>query len=62
MVGDMGHMGRLINPRPAADNTEPVFQIEVGLPSLVRGRRVKKKIALYINATITWYLKPFLTS
>ena len=27
---------------PGADNTEPVFQIMVDLPSLERGRRVKK--------------------
>ena len=26
-----------------ADNTEPVFQIPVGLPSLERGRHAKKK-------------------
>ena len=42
MVGDMGHMGGLINPAPGEDNTEQVFQIPVGLPSLERGRRVKK--------------------
>ena len=41
----MGHMGGLINPRPGADNTEPVFQIPVGLPSLKRGRCVKKDIS-----------------
>ena len=40
MKGDMGH--GLINPATGADNTEPVFQIPVGLPSLERGRRVKK--------------------
>ena len=38
----MEHMGGLINPVPDADNTKPVFQIPVGLPSLERGRRVKK--------------------
>ena len=38
----MGHTGSLINPAPGADNTEPVFQISVGLPSLERGLRVKK--------------------
>ena len=43
MEGDMGHMGGLINPAPGADNTEPVFQIPVGLPSLKRGRSVKKQ-------------------
>ena len=42
MVGDMGHMGGLINHAPGADNTEPVFQIPVGLPNLERGRRDKK--------------------
>ena len=42
MVGDMGHMDGLITPALGADNTEPVFQIPVGLPSLERGRRVKK--------------------
>ena len=39
----MGHMGGLINSRAGADNTEPVFQIPVGLPGLERGRRVKKR-------------------
>ena len=39
----MGHTGGLINPAPGADNTEPVFQILVGLPNLERGRRVKKR-------------------
>ena len=34
--------GVLINLRPGADNTELVFQIHVGLPSLETGRRVKK--------------------
>ena len=38
----MGHMGSLINPALGEDNTEPLFQILVGLPSLKRGRRVKK--------------------
>ena len=38
-----GFMGGLITPAPGADNTEPVFQIPVGLPSLERGRRVKKR-------------------
>ena len=42
MEGDIGHMGGLINPAPGGDNTEPVFQIPVGLSSLERGRRVKK--------------------
>ena len=43
MEGDTGHMGGLISPlAPGADNTEPVFQIPVGLPSLERGRHVKK--------------------
>ena len=42
MEADMGNMGGLINPAPGADNTEPVFQIPVGLPSLERGCRVKK--------------------
>ena len=37
----MGHMGGLINPAPGVDNTEPVFQIPVGLPSLERGRHKK---------------------
>ena len=37
MAGDMGHMGGLISP-----DTELFFQIPVGLPSLERGRRVKK--------------------
>ena len=47
MVGDMGHMSGLINPRPGgADNTELVFQIPVGLPSLERERRVKKRVDL----------------
>ena len=40
----MGHMGGLITPAPGADNTEPVFQIPAGLPSLKRGRLVKKDI------------------
>ena len=41
----MGHMGGLINPAQGADNTELVFQIPVGLPSLEIGCRVKKKVA-----------------
>ena len=36
-------MGGLKKPRPGAENTEPVFQIPVGLPSLERGRRIQKK-------------------
>ena len=40
----MGHMGGLKKTRPEADNTEPVFQIPVGLPSLERGRHVKKNL------------------
>ena len=40
-MGDMGHMGGLINPRPGVDNTERFLQILLGLPSLERGRRVK---------------------
>ena len=41
-------MGGLINPVPGADNTEQVFQIPVGLPSLERGRRVKKGIPTHL--------------
>ena len=43
----MGHMGGLINSAPGMDNTEPVFQIPVGLPSLERGRGVKKSKLVY---------------
>ena len=42
MTGDMGHKDGLKKPAPGADNTEPVFQIPVGLPSLERGCHVKK--------------------
>ena len=42
MEGDMGRKGGLTNPAPGVDNTVLVFQIPVGLPSLGRGRRVKK--------------------
>ena len=42
MAGDMRHKGGLKKTAPGADNSEPIFQIPVGLPSLVRGRRVKK--------------------
>ena len=49
MEGDMGLKGGLINPAPGTDNTEPVFQIPVGLPSLVRGRRVKKRQCFVVS-------------
>ena len=52
MEGDTGHMGGLINPlAPGVDNTELVFQIPVGLPSLERGRHDKKSThkQLYIT-------------
>ena len=37
-----GELRKVWTGAPGADNTEPVFQIPVGLPSLERGRRVKK--------------------
>ena len=50
----MWHMCCLKKPAPGADNTEPVFQIPAALPSIERGRRVKKdRLAVRSTTTIT---------
>ena len=49
MEGDMGHLGGLINPRPGRGQYRAGFSIPVGLPSLERGRRVKKIIIKLTN-------------
>ena len=41
MVGGVGHKGGLRNPRPGAENAEPVIVTLVGLPRLERGHRKK---------------------
>ena len=43
MIGDVGHKGGLTNPRPWRGQCRTGFSIPVGLPSLARGRHVKKK-------------------
>ena len=45
-MGGVGHTGDLTNPRPGAEDAEPVIQIPVGLPCLKRGRLVKKNIVI----------------
>ena len=49
MVGDMGHMGGLINPASGTDNTEQVFQIQVGLPKSNKRALCQKKAYQFGN-------------
>ena len=50
MEGDMGRKGGLTTPAPGVDNTVPVFQIPVGLPSLGVSKKSMKveKIRLFL--------------
>ena len=43
-------MGGLTNPRPGAEDAEPVFLIPVGLPCLERGRLYKKNLSFSFSA------------
>ena len=42
MAGGVGHTGGLTNPRPGAEDAEPVVLMPVGLPCLERGRFIQK--------------------
>ena len=44
IVIDVGYMGALINPRPGADDAEPVFS-SIGGPPLPRKRAPTKRSA-----------------
>ena len=55
-------MGGLKKPASGAENTEPVFQIPVGLPSLERGRRngflsPKSRVMLELFSSYAWTYK-----
>ena len=53
-MGDAGHKDGLTNPCPWPDNTEPVFQTPVRLPSLERGRHDKKGVLYpHVGGTVT---------